>query len=76
MISRRANNGDWAGVETCCQAALRDHPDDEFAWMLICAQINQQRWDTAWASDRQLLPQVQDPSVVGISHRCLPCGAR
>lgn len=66
MISRRAGNGDWAGVEATCRTALRERPDDELAWMLICAQLNQSRWDTAWDTYRQLVPQVSDLSVVGI----------
>ncbi|WP_431884348.1 hypothetical protein [Micromonospora gifhornensis] len=64
MIERRASHGDWVGVVACCRAALRDQPDDEYKWMLICAQINHGRWDVAWGSYRQLRPEVDEPGMV------------
>jgi tetratricopeptide (TPR) repeat protein len=65
MIERRAMLADWAGVEACCRAALRDEPGNhDNAWGLILAQLNQDRWDAAWASYRQLLPGIDDPDIV------------
>jgi hypothetical protein len=52
-------------VESCCRAALRDHPGDgDFTWGLISAQLNQSRWDAAWASYSQLQPEIHFPEFV------------
>jgi tetratricopeptide (TPR) repeat protein len=65
LIERRALRADWAAVEACCRAALRDHPgEDDFTWGLISAQLNQGRWDAAWVSCSQLRPEIQFPEFV------------
>jgi tetratricopeptide (TPR) repeat protein len=65
LIERRVQRADWAAVEACCRAALRDHPgDDDFTWGLIGGQLNQGRWDAAWASYSQLLPEIHSPEFV------------
>lgn len=65
LIEQRAMQADWAAVEACCRAALSDLPKDhDHAWRLILAQLNQGRWDAAWASYGQLAPEVHDPTVV------------
>jgi hypothetical protein len=65
LVERRAQRADWAAVEACCRAALRDHPgDDDFTWGLISAQLNQGRWEAAWASYGQLLPEIHFPEFV------------
>jgi hypothetical protein len=65
LIERRVTQADWAGVEACCRAALKDQPhDDDHAWGLIISQLNQGRWEAAWTSYCQLAPEVHDPRVV------------
>jgi hypothetical protein len=65
LIERRMRDADWAGAEACCRTALRDQPgDDHHAWGMIFAQLNQGRWDAAWASHCQLAPEVHDPGIV------------
>ncbi|MEU8332217.1 DUF4365 domain-containing protein [Micromonospora arborensis] len=65
LIERRATRNDWAGLEACCRAALKDEPTNhDHAWALIIAQLNQNRWDAAWTSYRHLRPDVTDPGAV------------
>ncbi|TWJ32310.1 uncharacterized protein DUF4365 [Micromonospora sagamiensis] len=65
LIERRAKRSDWAGVEACCRAALKDEPTNhDYAWGLIISQLNQNRWDAAWASYRHLRPEVTDPGII------------
>jgi hypothetical protein len=65
LIDRRAALGDWPGVEDRCRAAGRDYSgDDDFTWGLIIAQLNQDRWQPAWASYTQLRPGIHHPGVV------------
>jgi tetratricopeptide (TPR) repeat protein len=65
LIQQRMAQADWAGAEAYCRAALKDQPDDDnHAWGLITAQLNQSRWDAAWASYCQLVPDVRDPTFV------------
>ncbi|MHA4951537.1 DUF4365 domain-containing protein [Micromonospora saelicesensis] len=65
LIERRATRNDWAGVEACCRAALKDEPTNrDHAWALIISQLNQNRWDAAWTSYRHLRPDVTDPGIV------------
>ncbi|SDT80455.1 DUF4365 domain-containing protein [Actinoplanes derwentensis] len=63
-IQRRAAQGDWDGVQTCCRDALQDQPGDDITWALICAQLNQDDWDAAWDTYRQLRPTVGDSALV------------
>ncbi|SCF19006.1 protein of unknown function (DUF4365) [Micromonospora viridifaciens] len=65
LIERRMRDADWADAEACSRTALRDQPDDDqHAWGLIFAQLNQGRWEAAWASYRQLAPEIHDPGIV------------
>jgi hypothetical protein len=65
LIARRAGPADWPGVEDRCRAALREHPGDaDFIWGLIIAQLNQDRWQPAWASYTQLRPEIHHRGVV------------
>ncbi|MEV4545247.1 DUF4365 domain-containing protein [Micromonospora echinaurantiaca] len=65
LIERRMRDADWAGAEACSRTALRDQPDDHHhAWNLIFAQLNQGRWDAAWASYGQLAPEIPDTGTV------------
>ncbi|WP_230417228.1 DUF4365 domain-containing protein [Micromonospora tarapacensis] len=65
LIERRATRNDWAGVEACCRAALKDEPaEHDHAWALIISQLNQNRWDAAWTSYRHLRPDVTDAGVI------------
>ncbi len=65
LVGLRMVQGDWAGAEARCRAALKDQPGDpNHAWGLITAQLNQNRSDAAWASYRQLAPEVHVPDIV------------
>jgi tetratricopeptide (TPR) repeat protein len=65
MMERRSLSADWKGMEAVCRTALTDQAGDaQYGWGLIYAQLNQDRWDSAWASYCQLRPEVEDPGVV------------
>ncbi|MEU7844721.1 DUF4365 domain-containing protein [Micromonospora sp. NPDC049114] len=65
IIQRRIEQADWTGAEMCCRTALKDEPHNpDYGWGLITAQLNQDRWDDAWVSYRQLRPEVTDPATV------------
>ncbi|MDG4834192.1 DUF4365 domain-containing protein [Solwaraspora sp. WMMD1047] len=65
LIKHSATRKDWTSVEACCRAALKDEPTNhDYAWALIISQLNQNRWEAAWASYRQLRPDITHPAII------------
>jgi hypothetical protein len=65
LIESRMIHNDWPGVEAQCRTALIDQPHNpNYAWVLIGAQLNQDRWDAAWNSYQHLNPEVHDPAAI------------